>query len=56
MSVFKDFKVLNYTNKCVVALGMYEIYLCLTDTDKGFPGQLLNGQSETSIMGALFVT
>lgn len=41
----------------MVAVGMYEINLCLTGTVWRFSGQLLNGQtSETSIMGALFVT
>lgn len=32
MPIFKDFKVLNYTNKYVVALDMYEIHLCPTGT------------------------
>lgn len=57
MPILQDFRVLNYTSKCVVLLVKHTRYTCVPqEWSKGFPGHLLTGQTETSVMEALCVT
>lgn len=57
MPILQDFKVLTYTSKCAVVLVTHTRYTCTPqESNKGFPEQLLKGQTETSVMEALCVT